>query len=402
MTETVFPPGIDTSPDMDFYEATRPDDRPLSIHEHKGIDKLLDESARLGLLTADEEVQLSRRIRQGDLDAKEEMVMRNLRLIPIAVKKFMHQGMSFEDLFMEGFFGLDRAAELFEPELKNRFSTYAVRSISRTVRRAVDNRGRSIHIPLHVQQRQQTLNLSRVVLEREKGAEPKFEDIVKHSGLPLGQAQEAWNAPEAEAILNAKIGDEGKNELIDLIPDKSVQIHHEEDEDELDKDRVKKALIKAIDKLPDNSKTVVTKLFGLDGGPSYTQDEVAQILGLKPKTVESLYQKTLIDLFNNEELKETVGIEEEAKPVLPDSLPVYIQVGDEVKHFSFQQFRIMTGIRDGMSFREMARRQQMNLSSLKWQAHGSRSSTIYSKLGVSDLKDAATKLKEVMPTAEAA
>jgi RNA polymerase sigma factor (sigma-70 family) len=314
----------------------------------------------------------------------------------------MHQGMSFEDLFMEGFFGLDRAAELFEPELKNRFSTYAVRSISRTVRRAVDNRGRSIHIPLHVQQRQQTLNLSRVVLEREKGAEPKFEDIVKHSGLPLGQAQEAWNAPEAEAILNAKIGDEGKNELIDLIPDKSVQIHHEEDEDELDKDRVKKALIKAIDKLPDNSKTVVTKLFGLDGGPSYTQDEVAQILGLKPKTVESLYQKTLIDLFNNEELKETVGIEEEAKPVLPDSLPVYIQVGDEVKHFSFQQFRIMTGIRDGMSFREMARRQQMNLSSLKWQAHGSRSSTIYSKLGVSDIKDAATKLKEVMPTAEAA
>lgn len=397
------PPGIDENPVMDFNKDTRPDNRPLSIPESAAIDKILSESANLGLLTADQEVQLSLRIQQGDQDAKQEMIMRNLRLIPLAAKRFMHQGMTFEELFMEGFFGLNLAAELFNPELKNRFSTYAIRAISQNIERALDNKGRAIRIPTHVIERQRRLRHSQQILTTENGAEPKFEDVVRHSGLPIEQAQEAWYAPKAIAILNALVGDQEKNEeLIDIIPDKAVQFDHEDDEESIEKAQVKEKLLNAIDNLPNNAKAVIVKMYGLDGGPVYTQKEVSQILGIKPGTVESLYRKSLVELFNNSELRSAMGIKQDEEPVLPNELPVYIQVGNEIKQFSFQQFKIMAGIRDGMTFQDLARRHQLNLSSVKWMASGSRGPRIYKNLGVSTVKDAAEILKEVMPAAEAA
>jgi RNA polymerase primary sigma factor len=346
----------------------------------------LDESARLGLLTADEEVQLSRRIQQGDQAAKEAMIMRNLRLIPLAAKKFMHRGMSFEDLFMEGFFGLNLAAELFNPELKYRFSTYAMRAISQNIERALDNKSRAIRIPLHVIERRQKLSYSQQTLMAETGVEPKFDDIVKHSGIPAEQAYEAWHAPEAKAILNVLVGNQEKgkvgDELIDLIPDKSVQINHDADEESIEKSQIKNKLLKAVDNLPDNAKAVIVKMFGLDGGPVYTQKEVSQILGIKPKTLESIYQRTLVELYKDEELRSVIGIKEDNKPDLPDDLPVHIQVGDEIKQFNFQQIRIMAGIRDGMTFKDLARQHQLNLSHIKWMASGSKGPKIYKELGV--------------------
>src|SRR5919108_812103 len=143
----------------------------------------LNEIRRYPLLTADEEVELSKRIEQGDLAAKERMINSNLRLVVSIAKKYQGQELSLLDLIQEGIFGLIRATEKFDWRKGYKFSTYATFWVRQAIQRALDNRARTIRIPVHLGQRERKIARAHRDLTAQLGREPTDEELAESREL---------------------------------------------------------------------------------------------------------------------------------------------------------------------------------------------------------------------------
>src|SRR5215218_290548 len=257
----------------------------------------LNEIRRYPLLIAAEEVELAKRIEQGDLEAKERMINSNLRLVVSIAKKYQGQELSLLDLIQEGIFGLTRAAEKFDWRKGYKFSTYATFWIRQAIQRGLANQGRTIRLPVHIGQRER--KISRV--ERELAVElervPTDEEVAAAAEISLEELYETREVMRTITSLERPVGEEGEAQLGDLLASEERQ-PHEEVEIGL-RDQTVRA---ALDQLPEQERAVIKLRYGINGDNPTPLREAGRMLGLSPERVRRIEHKALERLAKFREL----------------------------------------------------------------------------------------------------
>ncbi|MBC7342772.1 MAG: RNA polymerase sigma factor RpoD [Clostridia bacterium] len=290
--------GIEVGPDGGSIPALdRPDgsdgDLDLSIPEGVAIDDpvrmYLKEIGRVPLLTAEEEVELAKRMEQGDEEAKRRLVEANLRLVVSIAKRYVGRGMLFLDLIQEGNLGLIKAVEKFDYRKGYKFSTYATWWIRQSITRAIADQARTIRIPVHMVE---TINkLVRVQREllQELGRDPTPEEIAQEMDIPEDRVREIMKIAQEPVSLETPIGEEEDSHLGDFIEDEEALAPPEAASTTL----LKEQLEEVLDSLTPREEKVLRLRFGLDDGRSRTLEEVGQEFGVTRERIRQIEAKAL-------------------------------------------------------------------------------------------------------------
>jgi RNA polymerase primary sigma factor len=258
----------------------------------------LNELRRYPLLTAEEEVDLSKRIEQGDLEAKERMINSNLRLVVSIAKKYQGQELSLLDLIQEGIFGLIRAAEKFDWRKGYKFSTYATVWIRQAIQRGLANKARTIRIPVHIGQRERKIVRAERDLAARLGREPTDDEIASEAQLPLDQVEEVRDAARTVTSLDRPVGEEGDTALGDLLEGGAPPVDLE-----VEVSLSEELLRRSIDELPDTEREVIRLRFGLSGDDPKPLRETGRRLGLSAERVRQIESAALKRLAMRRELE---------------------------------------------------------------------------------------------------
>jgi RNA polymerase primary sigma factor len=258
----------------------------------------LQEVRRHPLLTRAEEVELAKRIERGDLEAKGRLVNSNLRLVISNARKYQGHELPLLDLIQEGILGLIRAAEKFDWRKGYKFSTYATFWIRQAIQRALDNRARTIRIPVHLGQRERKIGRAHRELAAELGREPTDEELAKAAELTLEELEEARAASRVVTSLDRPVGEAEDTPFGALLasdehgPDEEVDIVLRED-----------ALRRALEQLPEREREVVKLRYGINGDDPTPLSETGRRLGISQDTVRRLERKALAELAESRELE---------------------------------------------------------------------------------------------------
>ena len=243
----------------------------------------LNEAGRYPLLTAAEEVELAKRIERGDRAAKDRMITSNLRLVVSIARRYQTQGITLGDLIQEGVIGLIRATEKFDWRKGFKFSTYATWWIRQAVQRGVANKARTIRIPVHVVEREQKVTRTERELSAKMGHAPSDEQIAKAAKLPLAQVREVREAARAVASTDAPIGTDGDTSFGDLIAGAGPTTV-----DVVDATIRGDAERRAVAKLPDRQRDVISLRFGLVGEGPTSLEQIGKQLGITRERVRQI------------------------------------------------------------------------------------------------------------------
>jgi RNA polymerase primary sigma factor len=259
----------------------------------------LNEMGRYKLLTAEEEVELAKRIERGDQEAKDLMINSNLRLVVSIAKRYQGHGLSLLDLIQEGIIGLIRAVEKFDWRKGFKFSTYATWWIRQAVQRGVANKAREIRIPVHIVDRERKIARAERELFAKLGRAPDDSEIAKATKLPLKQIREVREAARAVTSLDRPVGEEADTSFGELVagdepsPEETLHVSLEQD-----------TLRRAIRQLPDREREVVKLRYGLNGDSSpKSLEEIGRQLGLTRERVRQVEAQALERLAVNREIE---------------------------------------------------------------------------------------------------
>jgi RNA polymerase primary sigma factor len=258
----------------------------------------LNEVRRHPLLTAEEEVELAKRIENGDAAAKERMINSNLRLVVSLAKRYQGQDLPLLDLIQEGILGLIRAAEKFDWRRGYKFSTYATFWIRQAIQRGIANKARTIRIPVHIGQRERKIARVERELQASLGRPPTDEEVAEAAEIKVSDIEELRDAARAVTSLDRPIGEEGEAAFGDLLPSDDL-----EPEEEVDISLRSEALMRALDQLPDREREVVKLRFGVNGGEPTPLRETGRQMGLSPERVRQLEGKALKRLAATREME---------------------------------------------------------------------------------------------------
>ncbi len=269
--------GLEEAPAVEEAMATDP------IHLY------LKEIARTPLLKQAEEVELAKRIEQGDVAAAEQMVRANLRLVVSVARKYLGRGLSLTDLIQEGNIGLMRAIQKFDWRRGFKFSTYATWWIRQAITRAIADQSRTIRIPVHVSESISRFTRVTQELSQELGRIPTPEEIAKAAGISVDKVHGLIRASQRPISLETPVGDEEETQLGDFISDHGSHAPEEAATQLL----LRQEIEEVLDMLTPREKKVIELRFGLDNGKQRTLEEVGEIFGISRERIRQIEAEAL-------------------------------------------------------------------------------------------------------------
>ena len=265
----------------------------ISVPEGISIDDpvrmYLKEIGKVPLLTADEEIELAKRMEQGDEEAKKRLSEANLRLVVSIAKRYVGRGMLFLDLIQEGNLGLIKAVDKFDYRKGYKFSTYATWWIRQAITRAIADQARTIRIPVHmVETINKLIRVSRQLLQ-EYGREPTPDEIAKVMNISESKVREIIKIAQEPVSLETPIGEEEDSHLGDFIPDDDAPAPAEAASFTL----MKEQLLDVLDTLTPREEKVLRLRFGLDDGHQRTLEEVGREFKVTRERIRQIEAKAL-------------------------------------------------------------------------------------------------------------
>ena len=278
---------------MDDEEEIELDKIDLSVPEGVSIEDpvrmYLKEIGKVSLLTADEEIELAKRMEQGDEEAKKRLAEAHLRLVVSIAKRYVGRGMLFLDLIQEGNLGLIKAVEKFDYRKGYKFSTYATWWIRQAITRAIADQARTIRIPVHmVETINKLIRVSRQLLQ-ELGREPTPEEIAEEMKMPVDRVREILKISQEPVSLETPIGEEEDSHLGDFIQDDNVPVPADAAAFTL----LKEQLIEVLGTLTEREQKVLRLRFGLDDGRARTLEEVGKEFNVTRERIRQIEAKAL-------------------------------------------------------------------------------------------------------------
>ena len=287
---------LDNDMDMDGMEDEEEvelDKIDLSVLEGVSIEDpvrmYLKEIGKVSLLSADEEIELAKRMEKGDEAAKKRLAEANLRLVVSIAKRYVGRGMLFLDLIQEGNLGLIKAVEKFDYRKGYKFSTYATWWIRQAITRAIADQARTIRIPVHmVETINKLIRVSRQLLQ-ELGREPTPEEIAEEMDMPVDRVREILKISQEPVSLETPIGEEEDSHLGDFIQDDNVPVPADAAAFTL----LKEQLVEVLSTLTDREQKVLRLRFGLDDGRARTLEEVGKEFNVTRERIRQIEAKAL-------------------------------------------------------------------------------------------------------------
>ncbi|MDE7223034.1 MAG: RNA polymerase sigma factor RpoD [Acetatifactor sp.] len=249
----------------------------------------LKEIGKVPLLSAEEEIELAKRMELGDQEAKKRLAEANLRLVVSIAKRYVGRGMLFLDLIQEGNLGLIKAVEKFDYRKGYKFSTYATWWIRQAITRAIADQARTIRIPVHmVETINKLIRVSRQLLQ-ELGREPSPEEIAEEMNMPVDRVREIMKISQEPVSLETPIGEEEDSHLGDFIQDDNVPVPADAAAFTL----LKEQLVEVLGTLTEREQKVLRLRFGLDDGRARTLEEVGREFNVTRERIRQIEAKAL-------------------------------------------------------------------------------------------------------------
>ncbi|SDN43078.1 RNA polymerase sigma factor RpoD [Alkalicoccus daliensis] len=262
---------------------------PPGIKINDPVRMYLKEIGRVPLLSAAEEIELAKKIEDGDEEAKRRLAEANLRLVVSIAKRYVGRGMLFLDLIQEGNMGLIKAVEKFDYNKGYKFSTYATWWIRQAITRAIADQARTIRIPVHmVETINKLIRVQRQLLQ-DLGREPTPEEVSKEMDLTPDKVREILKIAQEPVSLETPIGEEDDSHLGDFIEDQEALAPSDAAAYEL----LKEQLEDVLDTLTDREENVLRLRFGLDDGRTRTLEEVGKVFGVTRERIRQIEAKAL-------------------------------------------------------------------------------------------------------------
>jgi len=262
---------------------------PKGINVDDPVRMYLKEIGKIPLLTGDEEIDLAKRMQEGDEEAKKQLAEANLRLVVSIAKRYVGRGMLFLDLIQEGNLGLMKAVEKFDYKKGFKFSTYATWWIRQAITRAIADQARTIRIPVHMVETINKLVRVQRQLVQELGRDPSPEEIGKEMGMEVERVREIMKIAQEPVSLETPIGEEEDSHLGDFIPDDEVLAPAEAATFTM----LREQLIDVLDTLTPREQKVLRLRFGLDDGRARTLEEVGKEFEVTRERIRQIEAKAL-------------------------------------------------------------------------------------------------------------
>ena len=274
---------------MEEEELVDPVDLAAEYNLDDPVRMYLKEIGQIKLLTAEEEIELAKRVAEGDQDAKAKLTEANLRLVVSIAKKYSGRGLHILDLIQEGNTGLIRAVDKFDWTKGNKFSTYATWWIRQAITRAIADQARTIRVPVHMVEVINKATRCNRKLVQELGREPTVEEIAKELNLPVEKIIEANRTAADTLSLDTPVGDEEDTSIGSFVEDERTPGPADATSNAL----LAEALKEILDTLTEREADVLKMRFGMYDGRTHTLEEVGQIFGVTRERIRQIENKAI-------------------------------------------------------------------------------------------------------------
>ena len=280
---------MDEVPDNDEEELVDPLELAAEYNLDDPVRMYLKEIGQVKLLTAEEEIELAKRVSEGDKKAKDRLTEANLRLVVSIAKKYSGRGLHILDLIQEGNTGLIRAVDKFDYTKGNKFSTYATWWIRQAITRAIADQARTIRVPVHMVEVRNKATRCNRKLGQELGREPTLEEIAAELNLPIEKIIEANRTAADTLSLDMPVGDEEDTTIGSFVEDDNTP----GPVDATSNAMLSEALTEILGTLTEREADVLRMRFGMYDGRTHTLEEVGQIFGVTRERIRQIENKAI-------------------------------------------------------------------------------------------------------------